>query len=929
MPEKNAVLIMENTDEIPRLKIEYIESTKIPQELNGESGFHVYHVRMLTWLILMQLQKESVDYPLSEKDIENISVASSLHDVGKAQIPKKILDSPGKLSPVEYDIVKKHSVFGEMLIEKATGNIDSDVIKHAKDIARHHHERYDGTGYPDELSFDDIPISAQVVSLADAFDALTSERSYKAAFAQDVAIEMIANGMCGVFNPVLIECLLKVVNNRLLAEIRENLTKGRNVVEGQDVYSPKNVLLIGNTAYADETFIENSFPDSLITIVGETDLKNKPRLRIYNSKKPPLKNIFETYDFDIIIYFANELTYNSEKRSDAEELRLILEYTRLNQNNVRFMYFTSPDAGFNKKSGRGLLALSKEQLCEYYEKNFGVDIKVVRIPYLYSGTYKEDFLYKCFDNMKHGKPIVFKETPSSKAYFISNIDLAELIVRFADNWKKGVGMLTVNEEFGIKFGDIAEKIREINPNVQIDFTPEEEPKVLSSNNVALRNEYGWFSRIPFTDDIQDEYNKYLEVSRLIILTIRDKIKNWMVENPTATKIIELFGMFVLTEILLWTTKSALFFSIVDFRMAFIVVIACVHGLGFGLAASGLSSVSWLVAKVISGTRLITVFYETTNWLSFIYFFIVGAICGYMRIVSNNKISNLSEQNRLLEEKLMFTRQLYNDTFQEKRDLKKQIIGSKDSFGKIFDITRSLDTVEPRELYLKIMDTFEEILENKSISVYSVGKNSNFARLEVASRDILYEASRSISLDTYTDVIKKLKENEIWKNTTFAPGLPMYASGVFRNDKLELLIFIWHTKHEQRSLYYVNLFKILSELVEIFLLRAHDYNQATYEKQYIEGTRILCSEAFEKALKNFREMADRKVFSYSLLEFEIGSFTLKQCDNMLEKKIRSNDILGVTKEGKLHLLLSQANEGDLRFILQRFEGMEIGVKIINN
>ncbi|MBQ6895416.1 MAG: HD domain-containing protein [Clostridia bacterium] len=927
MPDKNAVLIMENTDTTPRLKIEYIETGSIPEELNGESGFHVYHVRMLTQLMLIQLQKESEDYKLSQKEIENISIASSLHDIGKSQIPRKILDSPGKLSPVEYDIIKKHSAFGEELIKKATGDIDADVIKHAKEIARHHHERYDGTGYPDSLSLDDIPISAQVVSLADAFDALTSERSYKAAFAQDVAIEMIANGMCGVFNPVLIDCLLKVVNNRLLTEIREALKKGRNVVEGQDVYVPKNVLFTGNTAYIDEEFIENTFPESLITIVGETTLKKNNRLRIYSSKKPPIKDIFETYEFDTIIYFANELTYGNGKRSDAEELRLILEYTRTNQNNSRVLYFSSPDAAYKGKSGKGLLSLSKEQLCEYYEKELGLDIKIVRIPYLYSGTYKNDFLYKLFDKIRLGKTLTFKEAPSTRAYFISMIDLAELIVRFSDNWKKGVGMLTVNEEFGIKFGDIAGKIKEIKPEAIIDFTAEEEGRKLDTNNVAIRNEYGWFSRIPFTDDIESEYEKYLEINHIVITRFLDKVKKWMEEHPLATKLIELFSLFILTEILLWTTKSALFFQIVDFRMAFIVIMACVHGLGFGLAAAGLSSFSWLIAKMISGTKWITIFYETTNWLSCIYFFLVGAICGYMKIVKDNRINDLQDQNKLLEEKLMFTRELYNDTFREKRDLKKQIIGSKDSFGKIFDITRSLDTVEPRRLYLKIMDTFEEILENKSISVYSVGENSNFARLEVASRDILDEAARSISLDGYTDVINKLKENEIWKNTQFTQGLPMYASGVFRNDKLELLIFIWHTKHEQRSLYYVNLFRILSELVEIFLLRAYDYSQITYEKQYIEGTRILSSQAFERAYANFKDMAERKVFSYSLIEFDTKGFSLKECDEMLARKIRANDVLGLTEKGKLCLLLSQATENDLGFILPRFEGMEIGVKVI--
>ena len=203
MKAGNDVLVFNPEENANVIRVVTIDEENIPEQLNGESGFHVYHVRMLTELILRRLQKTG-KCDLSDQDIESISAAAAVHDIGKFKIPKSILDFPGKLSPLEYDIVKKHTVFGAQILESC--NVDSmsaDVKKYAVDIARYHHERYDGTGYPEGLQGNQIPLWAQVVALADSYDALTSSRSYKDAFSQDVAIQMICSGMCGVFNEVL------------------------------------------------------------------------------------------------------------------------------------------------------------------------------------------------------------------------------------------------------------------------------------------------------------------------------------------------------------------------------------------------------------------------------------------------------------------------------------------------------------------------------------------------------------------------------------------------------------------------------------------------------------------------------------------------------------------------------------------------------
>lgn len=175
---------------------------------NNESGLHVVHIRTITELLLRWLRKKTDRYPLTEADISLISTASALHDIGKINIPEQILNKPGRLTKEEFEIVKTHSAVGEHMLRQIPFNQNEPLVKIAREICRWHHERWDGRGYPDGLKGDEIPISAQVVSLADVYDALTSERCYKAAFDHETALNMIVNGECGAFNPLLLECLM-------------------------------------------------------------------------------------------------------------------------------------------------------------------------------------------------------------------------------------------------------------------------------------------------------------------------------------------------------------------------------------------------------------------------------------------------------------------------------------------------------------------------------------------------------------------------------------------------------------------------------------------------------------------------------------------------------------------------------------------------
>ena len=190
---------------------------------NKESGSHVRNINKLTRMMLERLMQKTNKYKLSFADASMITNASTLHDIGKIAISDEILNKPGKLTKEEFDIMKTHTTIGAKMLKDLDMYQDEPFMKYAYEIARWHHERYDGKGYPDGLVGEEIPISAQVVSLADVYDALTSERVYKPAFSQDRALEMILNGECGQFNPLLLKCFLEIKD-----DIREKMHEEKN-----------------------------------------------------------------------------------------------------------------------------------------------------------------------------------------------------------------------------------------------------------------------------------------------------------------------------------------------------------------------------------------------------------------------------------------------------------------------------------------------------------------------------------------------------------------------------------------------------------------------------------------------------------------------------------------------------------------------------
>lgn len=194
--------------------------SQIVEFRNGESDQHVQNIRLFTEMLLERLMEKTQAYHIPAEEQDNIPLASALHDIGKIAIDETILNKPGRLTKEEFELVKTHTTQGAAMLHRLENFKEEPLLQTAYQIARWHHERWDGCGYPDGLKENEIPIAAQIVSLADAYDALTSEWCYKKAFSHDTAVQMILHDECGIFNPLLIECMLDIQDN-----LREALHK--------------------------------------------------------------------------------------------------------------------------------------------------------------------------------------------------------------------------------------------------------------------------------------------------------------------------------------------------------------------------------------------------------------------------------------------------------------------------------------------------------------------------------------------------------------------------------------------------------------------------------------------------------------------------------------------------------------------------------
>ncbi|SCH70250.1 Uncharacterised protein [uncultured Ruminococcus sp.] len=679
-------------------------------------------------------------------------------------------------------------------------------------------------------------------------------------------------------------------------------------------------LLVGNTGYITNKFVEEAFPESLVMVMGDTSIrKNRKKnlfVRPFVKNEKELKDIFSTYDFEQIIYFSNYLSFHGETRGEAEMLRKILQLCR-EKRNMRIVYLTGPERLYDVPTGKTLLVSEMENLCREYAKLYKITVKIIRSPYLYSEQYEKDFLNTVFREISAEQKITFQEDESQRMFFVSMQDLAELMYKIFDNWDEDEEILNIADGFDHCFKDLGDKLTELCPHLKVSYARYSIMENMLKDDKIIRYKYGWFPKISILEELPELYEHYQERNNIKEGRL-DSLKHIISKHKAAVRAAEFAAFFILFELLNGIAGNQAQFKMIDLRLIFVVLFGSTYGINYGIAAAAAESLSLIRAFEAEGSSWYVLFYEPSNWIPFIFYFAVGAICGYIRMKNKDNVQFIKEENNLLQEKFLFTREMYQETIEDKNLYKKQILGSKDSFGKIFDITRKLDVIQPQELYIETIRVLEDVLENKTFGLYTLNRENGYGRLETASAQVQGNYLNSIKLSEYSAAMEELENGNVWANREFLENYPMYMAGVRKNGELVMLICIQQVSREQMSLYFLNLFKILSGLVETSLLRALEYQKAVEYRQYVKGTHILKTEYFEERLKVQHDMREQKLASYVLLKVEYSEMSLQKADEILRSKVRENDVWGISESKELYVMLVQTDKEALPNILARLK-----------
>ena len=698
------------------------------------------------------------------------------------------------------------------------------------------------------------------------------------------------------------------------------------------------ILVTGNTGYFTTDTLRMAFPEDRVVVCGNDHEEEKEEnVRWY--KRPIMseefKRIFVTYGFDRVVFLSKFLTKNSRGVGEIEELRQVLSLTQKSPIK-QFIYIASDEALLDVENSASIIYDSAEEICNYYANTYRIEFKIIYSPHLICGSYKDDYFCNIFEKLERGEKVEIKALEDEVAMFLSMPDLSEFLRRLCEEWETDMGQskellekIYLKSGAGTTYGEIEEEILKYYPKAELDFIKSGIKGRIIYGEDKARNRYGWFAKRDATSDFGEyieEYRQHFYQKPGIGEIIRQKLKL----NSKFMMVIELIGGAAFVEAYNYFSGGSVQFRMIDVRLLFVVLMASIYGTSVGTLAATMEILSLAFAYYRQGTSPLLIFYDPGNWIPFILLMVAGAICGYVKQKKDEDIGFVKEENEALLSENSFVSSLYQEAMEYKNQYKQDLIGSRDGFGRIFDVVKRLSTTVPEEIFAESIPVMEDVLNNKSIAIYTINdKNARFARLNVSSQQISAGLKKSINLDDYRQVLETVKEKEIWFNSGLQEGFPTYVSGISSNGELNVLIMIYHVNYIQMGTYYTNLIRILTGLMENFIIKAWEYQRAVAARTFVDGTGITKTEYFLQQLEIQKEMEENKLTSFRLFRIMREDRKLSELDEMFQTKIRNNDILGLGNDGNIYLLAAQVDENSEQIVLKRFRDMGLTCDIVEN
>ena len=692
------------------------------------------------------------------------------------------------------------------------------------------------------------------------------------------------------------------------------------------------VLLVGNTDFITKQWIQHAFPqDHVVIAEREGTVDGNDRLRIVNmSDANTLAETLTTYEFDRIVFFSENLTPRSDRDGDLGTLRRFLHAIRNRQTQMLMVSgpeseFTYPENADVRDTSKSLMSRASEELCLYYARTYRLEAKIIRSPYLYASDRNGVTAYfnHLFEQAESGT-LSFCEQKNQQTCFLCADDLAELIYRMFDDWTAESEIFHVPNVFNFTYGDLADVISAAFPGLSVTFG-EDRTQCYPADDHVLRLRYGWSPRYSLKQDLPPVLQRWKE-ARAQEQSGKHPIWDFLRNHSKPWIAFEICVTFMLEELLRTAVQGNSQLGTVDLRLFFVVIVGTMYGLNAGVFAAALACAGMALSYASKGASFAPLFYDTSNWLAFVVYFVAGAVCGYVQLRNRENLRFMRDENSLLRERLAFLRDLYHDVLDDRRMLRGQIIGRRDSFGKMYAMTRELDEVLPRKLYYATIRIMQDTLGGDSFGIYRIDNGGRFAHLMAASPQTESLFSKSALLENYANIVTALDHGRLWVNRNLEQNLPMYAAGVRADGKLAVVIVLAKAQPDQMNLYFQNLFTIMCGLVESAMVRAFDYENVARQTRLVPGTEFLNTQAFLPKVLAANELKRNHMGNHLLLRVEDA---WQDDGSRLMGAIRQTDEAGVLQDGNVYVLMDQVSEHELPIINRRLSQAELHVTLVSD
>lgn len=671
---------------------------------------------------------------------------------------------------------------------------------------------------------------------------------------------------------------------------------------------------------------------------------------ILDVEDPKCEEVFLSHKFDVVIHLAAQVDVTTSMDSPSLDTQTnILGLVNILQLSSKYgvskFVFASSAAVYGadeelplheNSSGSpismyGMNKLIGEFYCEKWTEIFNLDTICFRFSNVYGprqGTKAEGGVVSIFLNklMSEEKLTVFGDGYQTRD-FIYVEDVADGIYRASFTEHSGVLNLSTNTECSIN--RLLEILNQSFDIKGIDYQEAKAGDIYKSrlDNTKVKRVLDWVPLYSLEEGLQKTID-----------WAKEEHEQQQTEEIAVKKDSRLRSLFTvalpylengLAALLLFASIQFAWFDhhFIDLKLVYIIVMGAFYGTKQSILSVILASLLYLTESWQNGRELVSLLYDPDSLLRIAIYLIVGIIVGYSIDKRNREVLSQQLQVQNIEEKYEFLTEIYKDTRVVKEQLQNQIVNSEDSVGKIYNITKELDSLEPEVVFQSAVHVLEQIMKTDEISIYTLNKSGHYMRLMAKSKKPHFTVPRSLKIADNPYLTEILGSKQVFFNQILSREVPLMSAPIIDNGVVVAIVSVHTYQFERYSLYTHNLFKVAVNLITSALSRAFRYLDATYGERYVEGTNILIPKYFAGILDSKEQAKKQLNIEYAVLRLDEWSGTLEELSNRVSGSLREFDYLGMDDHKQIYIVLSNSGSADAGIVLERLTRLDVLASLV--